>query len=183
MSKSKFIEGKKYLFKLIKIITLEEEFYILEDIYKKRHMLSTFYFKNYDIKVNDNIECYIDNVDCNGKTVLEPEHPHYKLNTEYFFKFVKLKVVEDTPSSRLSTKSHKNIIYDIIVEDIYGNEHNVEPYEWQKRKTYKPKTIKCKLERITRGYFVLINKEPLNNKRKISKFFEKLKGLFDNGIS
>ncbi|RLD59779.1 MAG: hypothetical protein DRJ01_10850 [Bacteroidetes bacterium] len=91
-NKNKFVEGETYQFKVNNITCLpggNKEFFVLQDIFGNKQLMSTEYYKNYDIKKGRIIKCKVDKINCNGKIFLEPEHPIYKQGKIYDFEFVK----------------------------------------------------------------------------------------------
>ena len=87
--KLKLEEGFTYPFKITGKIDLPDsnEYFILEDPNEVKHLLLTHYYKNFNFKLGQTIQCRIDKINCNGKIYLEPEHPHYKLDHAYDFPF------------------------------------------------------------------------------------------------
>ncbi|MBE9467693.1 MAG: hypothetical protein IMY72_05140 [Bacteroidetes bacterium] len=89
---NKFSEGETYQFKVNNITTLPDdnkEFFVLQDIFGNKQLLTTEYYKNYNIKKGRIIKCKVDKINCNGKIFLEPEHPIYKQGKIYDFESVK----------------------------------------------------------------------------------------------
>ncbi|MCF6242437.1 MAG: hypothetical protein L3J74_13945 [Bacteroidales bacterium] len=167
MNKKYFIVGKTYPFRYIKKIELDEEFFVFEDIYGERYLLSSFYYKNYQFKPGQEILCRILRIDCSGKVSIEPEHPFYKINKVYDFKFKSHTTISEENAHKFSGKSKKLKKHYLVVTDIYGNEHLVKANKKQKNKNYQPKKITCKVKSITKGNFELENME--NGKRSLFK--------------
>ncbi|NJN28845.1 MAG: hypothetical protein HC819_24180 [Cyclobacteriaceae bacterium] len=117
------------------------------------------------------IKCLITRVDCSGKISFEPEHPYYELGGTYDFNFVRMQITIENEFDPFSGKSKKLKHYDIIVVDKDGYEHHVVPKEWQKKKTYKPEKIKCRITKMVKGHFQLVNLE--ENKSLFRKILKK----------
>lgn len=153
-------EKKKYRFKVINIILLaDEEYYILLDPYGIKHVLTTKYYKNYNIQINSNIICLVDKINCSGKIFLEPEHPYYKIGKIYDFDFVKF------INHKNSSGNNENIA---IVKDIYDNEINLILNNSIKN-TLQPKAIKCSVERIKKAEIFI---SPIDNNYSTNNLIE-----------
>lgn len=87
--KTNLEEGKYYSFKISGSVILPDgsECYILTDINRVKHLLYKDYYHKYNMKLNQEILCRIDKINCTGKIYIEPEHPFYKLGNSYKFKF------------------------------------------------------------------------------------------------
>ncbi len=172
MVKGKFIEGQKYQFRYVKKILTDEVFFVFEDFLGERYLIPTYYYQNYNFEPNDLINCLVTRIDCSGKVSFEPEHPFYKLGNTYSFQFKELKISFEEDYNKYSGSSKKKKVYELIVLDKFGNEHSVVPYEWQKKKKYKPQTILCRVLKIVKGNFQLINMESVTepHKRRIKLF-------------
>ncbi len=88
-SQAKLEEGKYYPFKITGSVILPDgsECYILSDINNVKHLLYKEHYKNYGLKLNQQIFCRIDKINCTGKIFIEPEHPYYKLGKSFEFLF------------------------------------------------------------------------------------------------
>jgi hypothetical protein len=167
MSKGKFTEGQVYEFVYVKNVFVEEEFMVFEDNDKERYLLPLQNYKNYNLEPNKPVKCLINRIDCKGKVTIEPEHPYYKIGEIYDFKFVKMLVTEDAEFNPVMDKSYVKKDYEIIVADIYENQHIVIPKRWQRKKRYEAETTRCKLVKIIQGRLLLQNVDeprPLLNK-------------------
>lgn len=169
MSKKNFIIGKIYPFRFIKKIELDGEFYVFEDIYGERYLISSYYYKNYNFKTQQEVLCRILRIDCSGKVSFEPEHPYYKTGKIYDFKFKEQIIITEENAHKFSRKSKTPKKYGLIIVDIYGNEHLVEANKKQKPKNSYSGKISCKIISITKGNFELQIVE--NNKE---NFFQKI---------
>jgi len=171
MVKGKFIEGQTYQFRYVKRITTGEDFFVFEDFSGERYLIPAYYYRNYDFKVGTLISCVVTRIDCSGKVSFEPEHPNYKLGSTYNFQFKELKISIEEDYNKYSGSSIKKKVYELIVVDTDGNEHTVVPHEWQKKKSYKPETISCRVLKIVKGHFQLINSESITEPRKKGMIF------------
>jgi hypothetical protein len=159
MNKKNFIVGKIYPFLYIKKIELDEEFFVFEDFYDERYLLSSYYYKNYNFKPKQEVLCRILRIDCSGKVSIEPEHPYYKTGKVYDFKFKKHTTIYEENAHKFSAKSKKVKKHYLIVIDKYGNEHLVEANKKQKSKNFYPSKVACIIKSITKGNFELENAE------------------------
>ncbi|HDP55191.1 MAG TPA: hypothetical protein ENN24_05885, partial [Bacteroidetes bacterium] len=141
----KLLEGKYYLFKVLKIVEIPEEgdFYLLKHKSGRRLLLPVSMYANYPIIPNSTIECRVDKVNCTGKVFLEPKHPHYSEGKFYDF------IVKNT------VKNDCDIENSITVTDVFNNEIRI---EWPIAKKL-PKvntTVRLKVERVKKGIPVLV---------------------------
>jgi len=166
MVKGKFIEGQTYQFRYVKRISTDEDFFLFEDFSGERYMIPAYYYEKFDFKVGDLVNCQVTRIDCSGKVSFEPEHPFYKIGNTYDFPFSELIVRMEENYNKYSGSSKKKKIYELIVLDIDGNNHSVVPHEWQKKKSYKPEIISCRVLKIVKGHFQLINAENITEPRK-----------------
>ncbi len=177
MNKRNFIVGKIYPFLYIKKIELDEEFFVFEDFYGERYLLSSYYYKNYNFKPKQEVLCRILRIDCSGKVSIEPEHPYYKTGKVYDFKFKEHTTIYEENAHKFSAKSKKVKKHYLIVIDKYGNEHLVEANKKQKSKSFHPQKVACIIKSITKGNFELENMENVKNNflyRLITSGFKRL---------
>jgi hypothetical protein len=88
--KVKLEEGHFYPFKLTGFLELPDgnEHYIVKDPNNVKHLLLKRYYRNYNFKLGETIQCRIDKINCNGKIYLEPKHPVYTLGGRYEFPYL-----------------------------------------------------------------------------------------------
>ena len=159
MAKKKYIEGQVYEFIYVKKVFIDEEHLVFENDDKARYVIPSMHYRHYRLEPGQRIKCLITRVDCSGKISFEPEHPYYQLGGIYEFAFSRMQVISENEFDPFSGKSKKIKHYDIIVSDKEGNEHRVVPKDWQKRKGFKTDKIKCRIEKMIKGHFQLINLE------------------------
>jgi hypothetical protein len=140
-SGKKLEEGMIYLFKVIGLVTLQDEqtYFILEDPYHIRHLLTCRYYDGYGINAGQEILCKVDKINCTGCVYLEPEHPHYKVGQVYEFRF--RSVLNNTQSTKIS----------LIVADEFDNEISVDlpaGYNFTNKDNGK---VLCKLLKVRKG--------------------------------
>jgi hypothetical protein len=145
-SGKKLEEGMRCLFKVIGLVKLQDEqtYYILEDPYKIRHLLTCRYYQRYGINAGQEILCKVDKINCTGRVYLEPEHPHYTEGQVYQFRF--RTVLNNTQSKKSS----------LVVADEFDNEISVDcpkDYATDKKNI---KLVSCRLLRMCKGKPVLI---------------------------
>lgn len=109
------IEHEWYQFKVLKEIEFPdgENMFVLEDPNGYKHLLRQDYYKHYDIKPEQNINCRIDKINCSGRIFLEPEHPIYKEGESYCFNFIGKRTILNSFGKEEKT---------IIVTDEFGHE-------------------------------------------------------------
>lgn len=110
-------EGKYYPFTITGSVILPDgsESYILTDINKVKHLLNKGYYRHYQFKLNQQINCRIDKINCTGKIYIEPEHPYYKLGESYEFRFSRYKSMK-SPGGQLEQLA---VLKNGLNEDIY----------------------------------------------------------------
>jgi hypothetical protein len=159
MAKKKYIEGQVYEFKFKKKVFIDEEHLVFENEDSERFVIPSMHYRHYNLQPEQMIKCLIIRVDCSGKISFEPEHPYYELGGIYDFDFVRMQVTVENEFDPFSGNSKKVKHYDIIVADKDGYEHHVVPKEWQKKKNYKADKIKCRIAKMVKGHFQLLNLE------------------------
>ena len=172
MAKRKYIEGQVYDFEFIKKVFINEEYLVFEDKSSERFLIPSMHYRYYSLVPGQTIKCLITRVDCSGKISFEPEHPHYKVGGTYDFDFARMQVTIEDEFDPFTGGTKKIKHYDIIVLDKVGFEHHVEPRDWQKKKNFKAEKIKCRISKIGKGHFQLINLE--ENKPFIRKILKNL---------
>ena len=174
--KNKFKEGEFYQLKYVKTIFIEEEYFVFEDIFGKRHLFPVFYYTDYGFKIGEFVKVKVLRIDCLGKIDFEPEHSYYKVGAVYEFDFQRIEIQKTELSTELTGKLKKEKLYNITVSDIFGNEHNVVPHKWQQKKNFKVDKLKCKVDKIIKGNIFLTNMEPNSpDKNKFIKLLDNLK--------
>lgn len=115
----KLNEGEIHDFQVIKLVNIPDEgdFFMLRHHSGRRLLLPCNTYKNYDIKLSENIKCRIDKVSCTGKVYLEPEHPFYKESQEYEFEISKIEYREDGPSALYVTDCFGNLIKVLVSKE------------------------------------------------------------------
>jgi len=82
----KLIEGSRYNFKVEKQINLDgKHFWVLTGPDKKKYLLDCSEYSKYKIKIDDEINCRLDKINCKGEVFLEPLHPYYREGSVYDF--------------------------------------------------------------------------------------------------
>lgn len=174
MSKGKYVEGQIYEFKYLKNITVDEEYLAFEDIFLDRYLLAAEFYKHYQLVPCQMVKCLVVRIDCTGKLSFEPEHPYYKLGEIYDFKYVKMNITADIEYNPNSGKAKSVTEYEMIVADCYGNEHRLEVFGWQRRKFLQTGIVKCRLIKIVKGNFHLVNMA--NDKPILNRLWNTLSG-------
>ena len=152
----KFEEGEIHVFRItgfIKIDEINESFFVLKNKFGGKHLLKSHYYKHYKLKVNQELKCKIDKINCSGKIYLEPENPIYKEGSIYNFDLVEIidhiNSVGKSERAALVKDKFDNQIICSIPNDIDLNER---------------KTIKCIVLRIKKGQlFLSTSQGDLNN--------------------
>ncbi|MEI7595575.1 MAG: hypothetical protein WCK02_07500 [Bacteroidota bacterium] len=142
------IEHEWYPFKVLKEIDFPdgESMFVLEDPNGYKHLLRQDYYKHYQIKPEQYINCRIDKINCSGRIFLEPEHPIYKEGESYSFNFIAKKIILN------SLNKEEQII---VVSDIFNQEIILPDTNFQ---SYSDK-IECIVENIKKGKLMLSVKD------------------------
>ncbi|MCK4661399.1 MAG: hypothetical protein KAT68_00930 [Bacteroidales bacterium] len=151
-------ENKYYSFKILKTTIAPDncEYYVLECPYGNKYLLNKSYYDNYGLKINREIICKIDRINCSGKIFLEPEHPNYIEGNSYKFEYIKTQEITNVIGEREPG---------IIVKDILGKEWTV-PY---KNDIQNKKNVELKIERIKKGKLFLNNSYTAKYKTSLKK--------------
>ena len=149
--KLKLEEGSSYPFKITGKIDLPDgnEYFVLQDPNDVKHLLLTHYYKKFDFKLGQTIQCRIDKINCNGKIYLEPEHPHYMLNHSYEFPFKAYDNYQDKDN---------NLYQFAIFTDTFNNEIKI-PADTLPEKIAPGTSIKFHVSRIKKGRVYLSSEE------------------------
>lgn len=157
----KLKEKQTYSFKILKVAELppdNSKQYILKGPNGRRYMLPYRVYESYGLRLNSTVNCRVDKINCSGKIFIEPEHPYYKLGFSYDFDFKEIKEVKETQIEKHGYKLDVSY-YQLIVGDVFGRTHTVEPFPWQINSDYSPRQVRCRLLRITNGAFHLKNED------------------------
>jgi len=144
----KFKEGETHLFTIdgfTEIPGTEESFYILRNQSGGKHLLKSNHYKHYNLKVDQEIKCKIDKINCSGKIYLEPQNPIYKAGQTYSFDFIK--IIDHVNSVGENEKA-------AVVRDQFGIETLCSlPYDFDINVPIAE--LKCKVLRIKKGQLFL----------------------------
>jgi len=140
-------EGETYLFKIYKKMVFPdgEEYYLLESPFKSKHLLLLKMYFNYHFKLNENVNCKIDRINCSSRIFLEPEHPIYKINGIYEMNFVRFDCITNSKGFKKDA---------IIIQDKFDAEYFC-VVEDDSYKYNDLSVIKYKLMRIKKGIFYI----------------------------
>ncbi len=135
-------EGKYYPFLILGIVegVDDEEFFKLADPNGVKHLLRTQWYKKYELKSGETINCHIDKINCNGRIFIEPEHPFYRLNYIYDF----------TISGFTIQNEDLEVFESAMVHDALGNEIMI-PKEDISDEIGVGDVVKCKVINIKKG--------------------------------
>jgi len=83
-------QGDIQLFKVIRIITIpnNNKYFVLQDFKKNKHLLPFKLYENYNFKINSEIKCKIDKINCVGRIFLEPQHFYFSINKNFEFEYI-----------------------------------------------------------------------------------------------
>ena len=103
-----FEAGLYYYFRIVQFRMYPDNrsFYILKDENGLTYKLRSKFFKNYDFKIGQSIQCRV--VREEKKTYLEPKHPYYIIGNEYDFDIIKEESINDYPSGKIKAYLMKN---------------------------------------------------------------------------
>ena len=134
----KLVEGNSYIFKVLKLITLQdsEQYLIVEDPFNLRHFIPAKPYEKYGIQIGSEINCYVDHINCTGRVFLEPDHPVYRIGEKYTFRI-----------TGILSSQNKDI--KLKTSDCFGN--NLEIVVPETAFLQNKKEIICAVKRIKRG--------------------------------
>jgi len=152
-SKQKLVEGKKYHFKVIKIMSMpgeDQEYYVLEDPYRKKHLLLAELYRNHQLIPGNKVVCRIDKINCNGKIFIEPDHPYYREGETFDFEITRFE-------QRMNQIGEMEEV--IVVKDRFGNEVTT-PVPDSGMETRNRKKVSAMVKMIKKGsiHLAVINK-------------------------
>lgn len=157
MGASEYVNNKQgeleinryYSFLLVKTTVMPDglEYYVIEDIFEKRHLMEKEPYEKYGFILGETAEIRIDKVNCKGKVFFEPKHPRFSLGSTVEVKFIEHATELD---------KFKEEIHVLMVKDPEGHISPVKPTnDAQRNPDFKPDFLKCEVYRITKGRLVL----------------------------
>ena len=140
-------EGESYDFKVLKIITLYDgnDYFVIEAVNQNKYLLNCALYKNYNIKINEEIVCKVDKINCSGRTFLEPKHPSLKDGEVYNFEIIRVEELiggDDDNEQSLMVKDEENNQYSAVLD------FTINPKELSK-------FIKAKIKKISKARIYL----------------------------
>ncbi len=160
----KFTEGEVHEFKITgytEIPGTDESFFIMENQFGGKHLLKSIHYKHYNLKVNQQLKCKIDKINCSGKIYLEPENPIYKEGEIYNFELIQV-------INKINSVGEKEKA--AVVKDKFGEEIICSlPKECKLSSNIK--NIQCKVLRIKKGelYIAIHDKDKNESVLKIGE--------------
>ena len=144
--------GKSYQFLIVDEKKYnEEELFVIEDPTGKNHLIRKDFYSHFNFKTGENIQARMIDLRQDGSYKIEPDNPYYKIGETYPFKFLRLELSPSSLESRAGT---------IWLEDLFGQEIQVEALKWQSDlKSYHPEYIICRIIRFRKGKLQLENLE------------------------
>jgi hypothetical protein len=167
-----FVEGESYPFSIFKKIRWEnKECFVLIDRWERKLLLDASPYPAYNLRVEENIQCRIDKINCSGKIFLEPEHPLYKEKGIYDFKIKKIEEITDKFGDRVYAL-HMDSETEAIARTSNTSNYKIDDI------------IRCKIGRLKKGIIYLqIQKEMDENGYEIGQsypfYIEKISKLKD----
>lgn len=141
--------NRYYLFLLVKTTKMPDgiEYYVMEDIFGKRHLMEKDPYEHYGFKLGEKVEIRIDKVNCKGKVFFEPKHPRYGLGATVEAEFIGHGSECDKFNEEFPV---------LIVKDPEGHVSWVKPKNDEQRKPdFETDILKCEVQRISKGRLVL----------------------------
>jgi hypothetical protein len=157
VNNSRLTEGEYYPFKILKTISIDHDcpMFVMQDPLGFKILMPASFYKHYDFKQGQVIQCRVDRINCNGRMFLEPLHPYYIEGITYDFP-----VVEKGTRKNLLDEPE----YFVNVFDIYNQEWTVKLFS-EKTLESIDQRISCRVERIKKGRLFLSaeNDAPANS--------------------
>ncbi len=123
-----------------------KRYFILEDKNHNKHLLQKKYYLNYRLKKGQKITCRVERLSSEGYYYLEPLHPYYQAGKKYKFP------VKRVDKLVFSNEKH---LYILILEDLFGEEVQIELGETIDELPACKEIIECEVKDIHRGKPVL----------------------------
>lgn len=157
MGASEYVNNKQgeleinryYSFLLVKTTVMPDglEYYVIEDIFKNRHLMEKEPYEKYGFNLGEKVEIRIDKVNCKGKVFFEPKHPRHSLGSTVEVEFIEHAIEMD---------KFKEEIHVLMVKDPEGDVSSVMPTnDGQRKPDFKPDVLICEVHRISKGRLVL----------------------------
>jgi len=124
-------------------IQKQGDYYIVEDRFKRKHIISYIKFKHYNLNIGDTLNCRIRGFDKQYNLKLEPSNPKYELGKTYYF---------ETIDFIDSTDELGNPIKILSVKDCLGMEATIVQFPSDYKLT---KSVNAKVYRINNGRLYL----------------------------
>ncbi len=124
----KLKQGNYYNFKYIKRVKLEDDntYMVFEDMYGIRHFVGYKMYENYNLKLNTDVTCLLDKINCTGRIFLEPKHPVYRKGCTYSFSISQ--IIWSENERYLTVKDCFNNYLNISLNEEMDNE-NISQYK------------------------------------------------------
>lgn len=110
-----------------------------------RYLIPARPYANYAFEPGASIRCKIDKINCSGRIFLEPEHPYYKENSTYNFRFLK----KETRRNLLDEKEYGWLLLDIYNSEVFLK---IQPEYFSDNPDDK---VECRVVRIKKGKLIL----------------------------
>lgn len=136
-----FKENEVYSFMVVdKIKMNHEEYFQLEDEFRRIHLLPARFYEKYPIVIGKPLQCYVVRIDQNAELKLEPVHPLFHLGHELDLYFV-----GEYHGDEYIGQRHK--LY--LLHDDEGNEFFMSVRFMEGREI--PKRLRCRIEKLKKG--------------------------------
>ncbi len=150
--RGRFVEylevGKSYRFTVKKVARGMDnhDYFVLEDPYGQPHLLRESYYSDYQIPVGGKIRGTVVKSRSDGRFLIEPDHPFYRVGKTYPF------LAETTVSEK--NPQHEPSCF-MIVRDTHGTSFKVpcnhDPAEYPDL----PETVNCTILEVRKGKLIL----------------------------
>lgn len=117
--------GCTYTFQYMKSVILEDgnRYMVLEDIHGMRHFLEHECYRHYNFSESSGIDCRVEKINCTGRIYLEPVHPVYNLESEYYFSISS--IMETEEGNLISVHDCFNNLLNIKIPNSFTREMSV----------------------------------------------------------
>ncbi len=145
--------GKSYPFRVKKVArgVDDHDYYVLEDPYGQYHLLRQSYYSDYRITEGGKINGTVIKFGSDGRYLIEPDHPHYRIGKKY-------------PFSVETTVKEKNLQNEyscyLIVRDPWGEAYKILIEDFSDQTTGLPDTVYCMVEDVRKGKLILSLHDP-----------------------
>jgi len=152
IKRGRFVEhlevGRSYPFTVKKVArgVDNHDYFVLEDPFGQPHLLRQSYYSHYPISVGRKIQGTVVKFRSDGRFLIEPDHPHYRVGKKYPF-------TVETAVKELNVQNDHSCF--LIVRDSSGETYKVPLNQNPDHYPDLPETVICMVETVRKGKLIL----------------------------